>query len=104
MLLLYLYLNILVIDITVIISMYQHGILEVGFEFNKDNDMAQCCSAQFNTREIMLCLFLFLMCSKLTTFPHITLFVGSTFYIRLEMLHSFISSPQMAPLSALRAT
>jgi hypothetical protein len=48
--------------------------------------------------------FLFLMCGKFTTFPHITLFDGSKFYIRLEMLHIFISIPQMAPLSALSTT
>jgi hypothetical protein len=52
----------------------------------------------------MLCTFLFLMCGKFTTFPNKTLFHGQTFYIRLEMLHSFIISPQMAPLSALNAT
>jgi hypothetical protein len=48
--------------------------------------------------------FLFVMCRKFTAFPNITLFHGSTFHIRLELLHSYINSPQMAPLSALSET
>ena len=48
--------------------------------------------------------FLFVMCGKIITFPNNTLFHGETFYIRLEMLHSFITSPQMSPISALSAS
>ena len=48
------------------------------------------CTVQYTGNYAMY--FLFVMCGKFTTFPHITLFHGSKFYIRLEMLHSFIIS------------
>jgi len=49
--------NTFVFDITIIIGMYQHGVLIVGLNLIKILISLECCSAQFNTREIMLCNF-----------------------------------------------